>query len=64
MLTTLEVLCIHCGKPMHKQVVSIGGYITTLTVNVCSFEQTSWECIECGHTTCIGDIDTIDLEDI
>lgn len=61
-MLNIEVDCINCDEPIRKQILHIGE--ENPAVNVHSFSQTSWICSECGHTTCIGDIDMIDKEDL
>jgi len=61
---TLIVNCANCDAEIKKGSVHLSDSSTTIEVSVYEFSQTSWVCDECGHTTIIGDIDAIDLEEL
>lgn len=63
MIIELVVNCVNCDAEIaHKSLHVDDEGIAS--VNVDEFSQTDWLCPECGHTTCIGDVDMIDEEDL
>lgn len=64
MIIKLGVNCVNCGELITQISWHVGETEETIVINASEFDQTIWECGECRHTTYIGDIDTIDSEDV
>lgn len=64
MIIRLAVNCVNCDEEIVRESLHLAEDETDITVNISEFEQSSWRCPECGHTTCIGDIYTEDAEDL
>lgn len=63
MIVELVVNCVKCDEEIvHRSLHVSDG--KTPQVNVDEFSQSDWVCPKCGHTTCIGDIDGMDKEDV
>jgi len=58
-----SVNCVNCDEEIIKQSLYILDD-KDVVINVHSFSQTDWNCGKCGHTSCIGDIDVMDLEEL
>lgn len=63
MTLKMTVNCVECDAEITKQML-YAGPDSEAAVNVWDFAQSSWECQNCGHTSCIGDIDMMDREDL
>ncbi len=63
MLLKTVVNCVECDADIFGSTLFIGSD-KDAAVNVSDFAQTEWVCPECGHMTCIGDIDMMDRNDV
>lgn len=51
----IVIFCPECGEELVQEIMLINAH--TPEVNVVQFEQTNWECFECGKNWAIGSID-------
>jgi hypothetical protein len=62
-IVDLIVNCIECdAEIVHRSLHVSDGEVPQ--INVDEFSQSDWVCPNCGHTTCIGDIDMMDQEEL
>ncbi len=60
----IEVSCDNCEATIQQVVGIVHDDDEMPAVHVMNFERSNWVCPECGHTTWIGDIETIDAEEL
>lgn len=55
----ISIPCAHCGENIISTVFCVDGILPLM-----AFEQESFYCDNCDHTTVTGDFDTFDSEDV
>lgn len=59
----ITIECPYCNETI-RQEVSDFREGDVIEVDVSTFEQTTWDCDECGKTFLIGDIDVLNEDDV